>query len=208
MRTRHAATCLVVLAAVVGAVSCAVTDPTQYYTLGLPPAAGGARVAIAAAGAAALGPVSIGVGPVIMPAYLDRVQMVTRSSADQVEISTFTRWAEPLEDGIARVLGDEIGASVPTERIATFPWRGVAARAIQYQVVVAVLRFDGRPDGDVVLDARWRILGRDGAEVAFRRSTLTEPTGGPGVMPMVAAMTRALAALGREIAAEIRTKLG
>src|SRR5262245_35504191 len=202
---------LVGLAAIVGVTSCAVTDSTQYYTLGLAPAGGAtsiAKAAIPGAGLPASAPVSIGVGPVILPAYLERPQIVTRSTADQVEISTFNRWAEPLEDGIARVLGEEIGATVPTERIATYPWRGVTSRAIQYQVVVAVLRFDGRPNGDVVLDARWRILGRDGAEMAFRRSTITEPASAPGFVPMIAAMTRAVAVLGREIAAEIRTKLG
>ena len=116
----------------------------------------------------------------------------------------FHRWAEPLEDGIARILAEEIGARVPTERIVMFPWRGVVARAIQYQVVVAVLRFDGRLGGDVTLDTRWRILGRDGDELAFRRSTVIEAAAGPGYEPMVAAMTRALATLGQEIAAEIR----
>ena len=79
----------------------------------------------------------------------------------------FHRWAEPLEDGIGRILAEEIGARVPTERIVMFPWRGVVARIIQYQVVVAVLRFDGRPGGDVTLDTRWRILDRDGKELTF-----------------------------------------
>ena len=76
---------------------------------------------------------------------------------------------------------------------------------LQYQVVVAVLRFDGRKGGDVTLDARWRILGRDGNELAFRRSTVIEAATGSGYQPMVAAMARALGSLGREIAAEIRT---
>ena len=59
-----------------------------------------------------------------------------------------------------------------------FPWRGVVARIIQYQVVVAVLRFDGRPGGDVTLDTRWRILDRDGKELLFHRSTVIEPRPG------------------------------
>ena len=67
------------------------------------------------------------------------------------------------------------------------------------------MRFDARQGGGVVLDARWRILGEDGAELAFRRSTLNEAAAGPGHGPIVAAMTRALLTLGQEIAAEIRT---
>jgi uncharacterized protein len=66
-----------------------------------------------------------------MPGYLDRVQIATRTGADQVAISMFHRWAESLEDGIARTLAEEIGARVPTERIVIYPWRGVVARVIQ-----------------------------------------------------------------------------
>jgi uncharacterized lipoprotein YmbA len=191
---------------------CAVTDPTQYYTLGQIRTGSRARgtassptiASTSPPSMASTGAVAIGVGPVIIPGYLDRVQIVTRTGADQVAISMFDRWAESLEDGIARTLADEIGARVPTERIVMFPWRGVVARIIQYQVVVAVLRFDGRPGGDVTLDTRWRILDRDGKELAFNRSTLTEAAAGPGYEPMVAAMTRAVGALGQEIAAEIR----
>jgi uncharacterized protein len=198
---------LTLAAASISLTSCAVSDPTQYYALGRVGAgstesrANASTTQGSAAGTAAEG---IGVGPVIMPGYLDRIQVVTRSGTDQVEFSAFRRWAEPLDDGIARVLAEEIGARVPTERIVTFPWRGVVARAIQYRVVVAVLRFDGRLGGDVTLDTRWRILGRDGAELAFRRSTVSEAAAGPGYEQMVGAMTRTLGALGQQIAAEIR----
>jgi uncharacterized lipoprotein YmbA len=200
------------LATSIGLAGCAVSDPTQYYTLGRT-AAGSSSPGSAESRASAstprssvagTGTVGIGVGPVIMPAYLARSQIVTRTGTDQVELSMFHRWAEPLADGIARVLAEEIGARVPTERVFTFPWRGVVARVIQYQVVIAVLRFDGRLGGDVTLDTRWRILGSDGAELTFSRSTVTEAAARPGFEPMVAAMVRALGTLGGEIAAEIR----
>jgi uncharacterized protein len=205
---------LVVLAASISVAGCAVTDTTQFYALGHvgtgkmdavtspsnstnPPSSGASQGGTGAA--------TIGVGPVFLPGYLDRIQIVTRTGADHVDLSPFYRWAEPLDEGIGRVLAEEIGVRVPTDRIVTFPWRGAIARAIQYQVVVAVLRFDGQQGGDVVLDARWRILAKDGAELAFRRSTLSEAVAGPGYGPMVAAMTRALLSLGQEVAAEIRT---
>jgi uncharacterized lipoprotein YmbA len=201
------------LTASIGLAGCAVSDPTQFYTLGQaaassPTAESVERKASASTSqsrVAATGAVGIGVGPVLLPGYLDRSQIVVRTGADRVELSMFHRWAEPLEDGIARILAEEIGARVSTERIVIFPWRGVVARVIQYRVVVAVLRFDGRPGGDVTLDTRWQILGRDGDELAFRRSTVIETAAGRGYEPMVAAMARAVVTLGQEIAAEIRT---
>jgi uncharacterized protein len=198
---------LLSLAASVALASCAVSDPTQFYTLDQTAAARAEpRVRASTPGSSTAGAkdVGIGIGPVIMPGYLDRIQIVTRTGTDQVEISVFHRWAEPLEDGIARILAEEIGARVPTDRIVMFPWRGVVAQALQYQVVVAVTRFDGPPGGNITLDTRWRILGRDGNELAFRRSTMIEPAGGTGYEPMIAAMHRALVLLGQEIAAEIQ----
>jgi uncharacterized protein len=209
MRPRGALRCLLILAASITLSSCAVTDPTQYYTFGQRGSAGSkASASPAPPDVSGTRGVGIGVGPVIVPSYLDRIQIVTRTDTDQVELSTFHRWAEPLPDGIARILAEEIGTRVPTERVVTFPWRGVTARDIQYQVVVAVLRFDGRLGGDVTLDTRWRILGKDDAELAFGRSTVVEATGNPGFEPMVAAMTRALVSLGEEIAGRIRALPG
>jgi uncharacterized lipoprotein YmbA len=194
------------LAASIGLASCAVSDPTRYYTLGLTPArrAESAPSASPWNTAREAGTVSIGVGPVSMPGYLNRSQILTRTGRDQLELGMFHRWAEPLEDGIVRILAEEIGARVPTERIATFPWRGEVARILDYRVVVGVVRFDGRTGGDVTLDTRWRILGRDGGELAFGRSTVSEAVAGTGYEPMVAAMTRAVMTFGHEIAAEIR----
>ena len=207
MDPRAVVRCLFGLAASIGLASCAVTDTTQYYTLGRAAAESTeskASESTPRSSGAGTGAVGIGVGPVIMPSYLDRRQIVTRTGAGQVEISIFHRWAEPLEDGIARVLAEEVGIRVPTERIVMFPWRGVAGRAIQYQVSVEVLRLDGRPGRDVTLDTRWQILGRHGDELVFRRSTVTEAATGPGYESMVAAMARALATLGQEIAVEIQ----
>ena len=200
------------LTASIGLAGCAVSDPTQFYTLGQAAASSPtaesverrASASTSRSSVAAAGPVGIGVGPVILPSYLDRSHIVIRTGTDRVELSMFHRWAEPLADGIARTLAEEIGARVPTDRIITFPWPGVVARVIQYQVAVAVLRFDGRQGGEVTLDARWRILGRDGDELAFRRTTVIEAAADGGYEPMVAAMARAVVTLGQEIAAEIR----
>jgi uncharacterized lipoprotein YmbA len=141
-----------------------------------------------------------------VPGYLNRTQIVTRGANDVVEISTYHRWAEPLESGIAQVLADDLAMQIGTERIAVFPWRGRIAQALDYQVVVVVLRFEGAPGHRVTLDARWRLVGRDGQELALKRSTIDEPVAGDGYQSLVLAMNRVLGTLAREIAAEIRSR--
>ena len=176
-----------------------VADPTRYYVLSTtstrepaPPVADSS--------------VAVGVGPVLIPGYLDRVQIVTRDANDQVTVAMYDRWAEPLESGIAQVLADNLGAHVGSERIAVFPWRGGVARVLDYQVAIVVLRFDGWPGRQAIMDARWRLLGKDGQELALRRSTLNEPITGEGYQPLVRGMNQLLSTLAREIASEIRSR--
>ena len=63
-----------------------------------------------------------------------------------------------------------------------------------------VTRLDGPAGGDLVLEARWHILDTAGKEVALKTTRLTEPTGAAGYSATVSAISRALAALSREIA--------
>jgi len=48
----------------------------------------------------------IAVGPVELPRYLDRPQIVTRKGPNQLELAEFDLWAESLADNFAGVLID------------------------------------------------------------------------------------------------------
>ena len=111
-------------------------------------------------------------------------------------------WSEQLKDGATRVLGEDLAILLRTDRVALLSWRG--SHPVQYQVAVEVTRFEGAAGADVTLEARWRILGGDGKELVLRRSTVTEVVGAPGYGALVAAMSRALGALSRDIATAIR----
>lgn len=179
---------------------CAIADTTKYYVLSPSPVTSGIAARTATSS------IAVGIGPVLIPRYLDRVQMVTRGADDDVEISMYHRWAEPLDSGIAEVLAHNLAPQIGSERIAVFPWRGGVARALDYQVIVVVLRFDGSPGREVTLDARWRLLDKDGQELLLKRSTINEPISGEGYHLLVRGMNRALATLAREIAAEMQSR--
>jgi uncharacterized lipoprotein YmbA len=144
---------------------------------------------------------TIVVGAVTMPGYLDRIQIVTRRGRDEIELGEFDRWSDPLQDGATRVLGENLAALLRENRVAVLPRRG--SESVKYTVAVDVARFEGVGGGDVALDARWRIVGVDGKDLTVRRSTFSETTGAPGYGALVAAMSRALGALSRDIATAI-----
>src|SRR5262245_55365731 len=179
----------------------AITDQTRYYVLSPSPET-------SAASPATVSSVSIGVGPVLLPGYLDRLPIVTRGADDEVGKSMYQRWAEPLDSGIAQALANDLASQIGNERIAVFPWRGGVARVLDYQVIVVVLRFDGSPGRQVTLDVRWRLIGQEGRELALKRSTIKEPITGESYQSVVGGMSRAIATLAREIGSDIQSRAG
>src|SRR4029077_20713279 len=76
---------LLALTASIGLASCAVSDPTQFYALSraAAPRPLPASASIAMSRVDGTGIAGIGVGPVIVPGYLDRTQIVIRTGTDQ-----------------------------------------------------------------------------------------------------------------------------
>ena len=102
----------------------------------------------------------IGIGPVKLADYLDQSMIVTRTSDNQAVKAEFDRWVGSLKDNFINVLADNLGLLLPTERIYLFPWR--VSVPIDYQVVVDIVRCDGRLGDAVWLEVRWSILGGPG----------------------------------------------
>jgi len=155
-----------------------------------------------AATAAERGPV-IGVGPITLPKYLDRPQIVTRASRNQLALGEFDRWAEPLQENVSRVLGENLALLIPTDHILLNPWPRSAP--VDYQVTVEVRHFDGWLGGESVLLALWSIL--DGAErqLISKRAFLNAPVGGRDYEAIVVAMNQMVESLSRDIAAAIHS---
>jgi uncharacterized lipoprotein YmbA len=152
-----------------------------------------------------IAPVAVGVGPISIPAYLDRSAIVVRTGeGGEVALSGEHRWAELLREGIPRTLAVNLSTMIPTDAVPIFPWR--APWTVQYRVIVDILRFDGALGKSVVLDARWRLLDGGGKEVALRTVHLEEACADTTHGGLVSAHNRLLASLSRDIAAEIRSR--
>ena len=175
---------------------CATVLPSRFYILSPVPADMAVRTTDREA--------AIGVGPVDLPKYLDRPQIAVRSGAYELLYSETHRWAEALRDNVTDVLAENLALLIPTNQVATYPWG--RATVIDYQVMVEVSRFDADANGDVALSASWKLIGGENREViAMKKSTFTVAAGGNDYEQIVAAQSRALAALSREIAGAVRT---
>jgi len=147
---------------------------------------------------------SIGIGPIKIPGYLDQAQIVTRSTANELTLAEFDRWAEPLKENFTRVLSQNLSMLLCTKTVVVFPWRGTIP--VDYRIETDVLRFDGILGGHVSLEAWWRVFSGDGRTMLLaRKSDLSEPAGGGGYKSLVSAQGRTLEKLSREIAEAIKT---
>jgi uncharacterized lipoprotein YmbA len=178
---------------------CASSPPTKFYLLS--PLSEGAPGKTGSAGDPCL---SVAIGPVQIPEYIDRPQIVTRISGDEIALAEFHRWAEPLQNNLKRLLADTLSGLLCTKAVVFYPRKGVIP--LDYRVEMEVVRFDGSLGGKVSLDAWWTIRKGDGKEVLVtRRTALTEAVDGQGYPSLVAAQSRAARKLDVEIADAIKT---
>jgi len=151
---------------------------------------------------AALPEVRLGVGPVTIPDSLKRSQIATRQQDNRYEFAEFNRWAGVLERDITAVLGDNLGQMLGVEKVGFFPW--MQHFKPTYRVMIDVVRLDGTLDGEAVLSARWAIADSEGKNfLAGKKSDYRQSLGNASYAALIKAESQLIAALSKEIAAEI-----
>jgi uncharacterized lipoprotein YmbA len=186
----------IIAAALLAVAGCATTPPPTFYQLEEPASTqlSGLERGIA-----------IGVGPVNVPAYLDRPQIVIRDTAHRLELSEFNQWAEPLKNSIMRVIGVNLSNMLETTRVFKIPRRDRTI-PIEFRIAIDIARFDGKLGGDALLVARWTLYSRDEKALLTKVSLISEPSGGEGYDNLITAQNRALQKLSQEIVDAIKAK--
>lgn len=150
---RKAAALLVVL--LTGSLSgCGSSPPSSFYTLSPSP--------LTPIGSAVDSGITI--GPIDIPDYLNRPQIVTRGEGSELKLAEFDRWAEPLEDSFQRMLTTNIRSLLGSNEIVEYPSK--QKFGLHYHVVARIQRFDSDYRGNAVLEVKWGILDSNGGRVA------------------------------------------
>jgi uncharacterized lipoprotein YmbA len=185
---------MVLLALVAAAASgCGTTAPSRFYTLDATAVSDGAA------------PVSypIMVGPVSVPAAVDRPEFVVQAAPNRVDVDEFNRWAAPLNDAVAQVVAGDLVKLLGTPNVAAAP---LANFDPAYRVTIDVQRFDSVPGQAAMVEAVWTVRRTAGAVTRAGRTVAREPVQGDGFEALAAAHSRALARLSGDIAGAIRTE--
>jgi uncharacterized protein len=145
---------------------------------------------------------SVVVGPVSVPAAVDRPQIVVTTGPNQVRVDDYNRWASPLQSGISRVVADNLVSLLGTPRVTIFP-QTLSANA-DYQAAVEVQSFGSALGEAATLDAVWTVRRVKDGRLQTGRTTVREPASGRGYDALAAAHSRAVARLSQNIADAVR----
>jgi uncharacterized protein len=109
---------------------------------------------------------SIGVGPVRVAPFLNRVNITTHAGGGSMQFNDSERWGEPLEQGIQRVLLQNINMLTGAET-RNFPWRQTGTP--QYAVRIDIADLDKLADGSAALEVSWMLEDLKNARVLTTR---------------------------------------
>ncbi len=171
---------------------CSRSPRVTFYTLS----------ATASSEAAAPAAVSVAVGPVTLPSLVDQPQLVVRTSLNQVDILEIHRWAEPLKSGITRIIAADLAVLLPQARVSSYPQN--AGLDADYRVQVDIQGLEMTAGKGVDLDALWSVRHTGEGAPKTGRSVVSEPVSAAGYDALVAAQSRALAVVSRDLAQALR----
>ena len=177
--------------------ACSSAPATRYYALS-PTAQAPARRAA---------PVAVVITDVRLPQYLDRSQIMTRGGEHRLQVSEYELWAGNLREDMTRVLAENLGRLLESERVISAPHN--LRLNPDYRVEVEVQRFERESGGRVGLSARWWLTqGSDAALLESSSATLLgEPLGENAPYDaVVASMSSVYGELAQSIARSIRSR--
>lgn len=144
-----------------------------------------------------------GLGPITLPAYLDRREVATRVSPTELTYSQTDRWAEPLSANVEAVLLQNLAELLGSDRVALYPW--VGETRVDYQVAINLRRFERDTGGTCSLIGRWVVTdARSGSLVLAREASLTRPAPAGDTTAAAAALSGLLGDLSHEVATALQ----
>jgi len=169
------------------------TAPSRFYALDSTAIADGAPAAHAA----------VMVGPVTVPAAVDRPEFVVQVAPNRDEVDEFNRWVAPLNDAIARAVAGDLVVLLGTPEVAT---ETLANFTPDYRITIDVQRFESIQGDAAFVEAVWTVRKTAGGETRSGRTVAREPVQGQGFDALAAAHSRAIAKMSADIAAAIRAE--
>lgn len=115
------------------------------------------------------------VGPVEIPTYLDRQEIVVKRGPNMMHVFKLSRWAEPLQNGIERVLAQNISA-ISEGKLTCYPFSMIVPeeeKNFDIRVMLSVYQFEGTNSANCCLDAEYFLTLPNNKEIFHKKIFLT-----------------------------------
>lgn len=146
---------------------------------------------------------SVAIGPVSVPALVDRPEMVVSTGPNRVSIDEFNRWAAPLKGEIGLRVAENLVLMLGTDRVTQAAQ--TATPGVQYRALIEVQRLEATPGVATVFDAVWSVRHTSDGKSITGRTRVQEPLRESDLAAVAAAYSRAVVRLSQEIADAVRT---
>ena len=145
---------------------------------------------------------SVVVGPVSVPAEVDRPQIVVSTGPNQVTLEEYNRWASPLANNISRVVAENLVDLLGTHRVSLFQ-QSIPVDG-DFRVAIEVQTFDSAPGDAATLNAVWVVRRARDGKSDTGRTTVREATADKSYEALAAAHSRAVYRMSQDIAGAVR----
>jgi len=149
----------------------------------------------------------VGLGPLDLPGYLARPQIVTRGANSEIIIDDFRRWAEPVDESIHRIVAANVEGLVDGVTVVSYPYHTMAQP--EFRVYGDVVRFDADQTGRAELVVQWGIVSADRitAVPPTRAQYVSQASSTSDTGAVVTALNEVIADFSRDIAAHLNDVL-
>ena len=141
----------------------------------------------------------VAVGPIKIPEYQDRPQIVTQDRDGMLTFAQFDRWGESLDQGIQRVIAENLATMLPKAVFGIFPCNH--AIPVKYQVIAEIIKLDSDINGAVSLTVQWSVIDAKTNKMLFtQRSEFLQEADPHTYHGLVQALSLECESLSRKIA--------
>jgi uncharacterized lipoprotein YmbA len=141
----------------------------------------------------------IGLGPVTVPALLERRQIVTRTGDNSVTSSEFHQWAAPLKESLTETLAQNLSVLLPNDIVKAYPWS--AYGDMDFHIIIDIIRFETNAAQNAELTANWSIMDDKSLRlIEHGQAKIARPQAGSSRADAVKALSESLHEFSRQLA--------
>jgi uncharacterized lipoprotein YmbA len=164
--------------------ACASTPETHFYVLS-------ALSAPAQSTSSAIPKRLIGLGPVTVPALLERRQIVTRTGDNNIAAGEFHQWAAPLQESITETLAQNLSVLLPNAIVKSYPWN--AYGEMDFHLIIDIVRFETNVAHTAELTVNWSVMDdKTHRPIKHGQAKITRPQAGSSHADAVKALSQTL----------------